>query len=102
MTTIRTEVIGPFRVHVERFDEYNDYSVAYQHYVTVTHAEVPPRIRRWEIGRSERRAHEAFNRACTVIKHELGLEYCAGLALRRDVIDVAWPGSAEGSTMIDR
>jgi hypothetical protein len=80
MANIRQEIIGPFRVHLERFDEYNDYSVAYQHYVTVTHS--GGGFSRWECGRSERRAHEAFNRACTVIKHELGIERCFAFTVR--------------------
>jgi hypothetical protein len=75
MANIRKEIIGPFRVHLERFDEYNDYSVAYQHYVTVTHS--GGGFNRWECGRSERRAHEAFSRGCTVIKHMTGVEHCA-------------------------
>jgi hypothetical protein len=77
MKIVRQQFIGSFRIRIEAFDEYNDYSVTYRHRVAVYHTDGWER--RWEVGRSERRAHEAFNRACTVIKHELGVERCAGL-----------------------
>lgn len=63
--TIRATTIYPHRVRLEACDRYNDYSVVYDHFVTVEYGD--GKWQRFDVGTNQAKAIGKYDAAVTLI-----------------------------------
>lgn len=66
MTTTRQTKVGAVTIKLEARDQYNDYSVIYDHFVTVDYGN--GRASRHDVGTNRAVAIDKFNAACLLAK----------------------------------